>query len=337
MEAGDRALMSKVRFIMITPVSPTFLKQEAKKIKKNQGFSMSKALDEVSKKYGFSNYRHYLNVYELNRTQATSSKDALLNTLSLEKDSVKKMEMVISFIKDFKIPFRDVLEILTSFQHSEEAIQAICDQLNLMKNEIPMFLFNDFLTGEGQYEVSFRAPNFVAKEISMGNLTYEINGANLYVDGNYVLKIEYEFASDVDDSIRNDERFRDREFDGSFEVKIDKNKKITLENSDMSINDRLTSMRAFTEEDIEEHYKRFPEERGQFDDIVVLDNTYDNVTRCLLNKEPLTGKTLELALGLVDVHGDDEQSNFVKNIGIKMKAGQPLDEYEHHMVVDVLM
>jgi hypothetical protein len=324
---------------MITPVSPTFLKQEAKKIKKNQGLSMSKALDEVSKKYGFSNYRHYLNVYELNRTQSTSSKEVLLNTLSLEKDIVKKMEMVISFIKDFKIPFRDVLEILKSFHNSEEAIQAICERLNLMKNEIQTFLFNDFLTDEGQSDINLRAPNFIAKEVSISDLIYELGGNMLYIDGNYVLttESEYEFMCDEDDPIRKDERFKDREFEGSFEIKIDKNKKITMEHSSMSTNDRLTPMRAFTEEDVEEHYKRFPEDRGQFDDIVVLDNTYDNVTRCLLNKEPLTGKTLELALGLVDVHGDDEQSNFVKNIGVKMKAGQPLDEYEHHMVVDVLM
>ncbi len=65
--------------------------------------------------------------------------------------------------------------------------------------------------------------------------------------------------------------------------------------------------------------------------------SYGHITRRLNNNEPLTGKALELALELVDVIGDDEQSKFVRNIGVKLKAGQPLDEYEHHILVDVLM
>ena len=64
---------------------------------------------------------------------------------------------------------------------------------------------------------------------------------------------------------------------------------------------------------------------------------YGHITRRLSRNEPLTGKTLELALELVNVYGDDEQSRFVRNIGVKMQAGQPLDQYEYHIVVDVLM
>jgi len=67
------------------------------------------------------------------------------------------------------------------------------------------------------------------------------------------------------------------------------------------------------------------------------DASYGHITRRLKNNEPLTGKTLELALELVDVIGDDEQSMFVRNIGTKLKTGQPLDEYEHHILVDVLL
>jgi hypothetical protein len=64
---------------------------------------------------------------------------------------------------------------------------------------------------------------------------------------------------------------------------------------------------------------------------------YSHITRRLNNNEPLTGKTLELALELVNVIGDDEQSKFIRNIGTKLKTGQQLDEYEHHIMVDVLM
>lgn len=87
------------------------------------------------------------------------------------------------------------------------------------------------------------------------------------------------------------------------------------------MNDRVSSM------DYEEKRKE-RKSRGA---------SYGHITRRLNNNEPLTGKTLELALELVDVIGEDEQSKFVKNIGTKLKAGQPLDEYEHHILVDVLM
>lgn len=65
--------------------------------------------------------------------------------------------------------------------------------------------------------------------------------------------------------------------------------------------------------------------------------SYGHIKRKLNKNEPLTGKNLELALELVDVIGDDEHSKFLRNVGVKLKAGQPLDEYEHHIMVDVLL
>jgi hypothetical protein len=113
---------------------------------------------------------------------------------------------------------------------------------------------------------------------------------------------------------------------------------MTLEHSDISDVTGEHMGGPFTEEEVEEYYNRFPNERGRFDDMLVLDNPdYDEIKRCLSSNEPLTGKTLELALDLVDVHGDDDNSRLIRNIGVKMKAGQQLNEYEHHLLVDVLM
>lgn len=272
---------------MITPVSPTFLKQEAKKLKKSQGLQMSKALDEISKNYGFSNYRHYLNVYESNLKQTHSTKENLLKSISLEKDMSKKMDLAITFIKESKIPFRDSFEILKQFQYSEKAFQTLCEKLSLMKNEIQSFLLDDFLTDEGQYEISFRAPNFVAKTISVMALTYEIHGDKLCVDGSYVLETEFEFDLDKSDPISKVERFMNRKFDGHFGIEISRSKKITLVHSDMSMDNGLTPVSGFTKEELAEYYKRFPEEGGQFDDILELDDSsYEDIKRCLSNQEP---------------------------------------------------
>lgn len=65
--------------------------------------------------------------------------------------------------------------------------------------------------------------------------------------------------------------------------------------------------------------------------------SYGHLTRRLKKNEPLKGKTLELALELTAVHGDDELSRLVRNMRVKMQAGQPLDEYEYHIMVEVLM
>lgn len=51
-----------------------------------------------------------------------------------------------------------------------------------------------------------------------------------------------------------------------------------------------------------------------------------HVKRCLTRKKPLTGKVLEFALSVVD--GD---------IADKLKAGQPLSDYELHLILDVYL
>lgn len=65
--------------------------------------------------------------------------------------------------------------------------------------------------------------------------------------------------------------------------------------------------------------------------------SYDDVKNSLSKNERLTGQALQLALDLVDVSGDDELSNFMRNIGVKLKSGQQLGDYEYHILVDVLM
>ncbi len=41
----------------------------------------------------------------------------------------------------------------------------------------------------------------------------------------------------------------------------------------MSMYNRSTPMNGFTKEEVEEYYTHFPEERGLFDDILVMDDS----------------------------------------------------------------
>ncbi|MES2767845.1 MAG: hypothetical protein V4596_01760 [Bdellovibrionota bacterium] len=66
--------------------------------------------------------------------------------------------------------------------------------------------------------------------------------------------------------------------------------------------------------------------------------SYGHVQRRLLKNEPLKGKTLDLALSLVtcdDPNAGVNKDPFAQGIAKKLKAGQPLDDYEIHMMVDV--
>jgi hypothetical protein len=59
-----------------------------------------------------------------------------------------------------------------------------------------------------------------------------------------------------------------------------------------------------------------------------------HVKRRLNQNEPLEGKVLEFALDEVIGETDDD---FLKGIAEKLKAGEKLDDYEQHIMVDVLL
>lgn len=67
--------------------------------------------------------------------------------------------------------------------------------------------------------------------------------------------------------------------------------------------------------------------------------SYGHAKRRLLRNEPLTGKTLELALALVpySIPAKGPSDELFNSISDKLNSGQPLDEYEMHIMVDVLL
>lgn len=64
-----------------------------------------------------------------------------------------------------------------------------------------------------------------------------------------------------------------------------------------------------------------------------------HLTRRLKRNERLTGKVLEFALSVIgEPRGRDGAPHpFYKGMADKLKAGQPLSEYEFHIMVDVLL
>lgn len=326
-----------VRFIYMkkTFVLLSFLKKRARQLKKDKSIKWCQAIDEAAKELGYANYKNYKNISYSDFKKYKFTREILLDKISRETNISKKLELAYLFIQNHGTPFRDSLDILKQFQHSKEMIQVVCENLNLMKDEIQCYLLQSFLSKEGETEINMFYENYIAKQIAMSNLLYEIDEDMLCIAGNYSLRIE--FSSEVPRHLKKLPHFQNHELSGSFDITIDRNKKITLEECDIGDSNEFRGG-PFTEEEMEDYYKHFPNERGRFDDMLVLnDSNYDHLRQCLIDKKPLTGKTLELALDLVDVYGDDEQSQFIRNIGMKLKEGQLLGEYEQHILVDVLM
>ncbi len=316
-----------------TFVLQSVVEKRARELKKDKSLKLHQARDEAVKELGYSNFKHYKNRLEADIKQYKSSLEVFFKDISLENSISKKMKLAISFMQSHDTPFRDLLDILKLFQNSHELgehpdfewlddVHFVCGKLNLMKDEIESYMLNSFLTGELEH---YFHPHFIAKKLLISDVTYEIRNDKIYADGNYHLTVESPRQSS--------------KLEGAFGVSIDRNKKISLKHSDIGVDTDSGHVGGpFTEQEVENYYSHFPDERSKFENILVMDNAgYNDIKRCLSNNEPLTGKALEMALSLVDVHGDDEQSKFMRNIGVKIKAGQPLAEYEHHILVDVLM
>jgi hypothetical protein len=140
----------------------------------------------------------------------------------------KKVGLAISFIQSLKEPFQKVLDVLLQFQDASD-VQYICEKSSL-KEDIQVFLHSYFLTEEAQRELK-TFPNlqyFLVKDVSVKNLKYKIEGNMLLVDGDYDLTFESEF--EMTDELKKLPHFNRQPMFGDFEITIDENKKITIEN-----------------------------------------------------------------------------------------------------------
>lgn len=211
-------------------VSPSFIKQKARQIKKAKSLSQSDALNEAVKEYGFSNYKNYLNALEKNRpipSSDSSEKKLRFNEIFSEKDSSKKEHLAVSFIHDFNPPFHELFEIINHFQYSAEAVEQICQQSNL-QNEIQKSLLDYFVAAKSDIQALPLKEYFVAKSVSVRSLNYEFGESNIHVSGKYHL--EFEFEMEVPEDGKHLPHFRRDPMFGDFEAVIDKDNNITFDN-----------------------------------------------------------------------------------------------------------
>jgi len=205
-------------------VSPSYLKQKARQLKRDNSLSQSQALDEAARQFGFSNYKSYLNLLKANNKLPLED---YLKRMYAENDMLQKMDIAISLVQNYEISFQVLLEILKQFQDSQEAMRSLTEKSKL-KNDIQSFLLDDLRADEGK-EIEMYAPYFSITQLSLSNLIYEIDEDTICVDGDYAIKLE--FDGEIPEQYKDYPHFEVRSMFGNFEIEIDKNKNISIENS----------------------------------------------------------------------------------------------------------
>lgn len=223
---------------------------------KDIALAHTSCLHAVSKIYGFKNWNTFKAIIE--RAKKPLSQDDLLKNASSEHGMSIKIDSETSLNKNFVVSFQDLLDILKQLKHSA-IVQLVCEKSNL-KEDIRLYLLNDFLADDGQTEIEMFYQYYKAKDISLNNLLYKIDGNTICIDGGYDLTIETIVESD-DDSYKELPHFKDRSLFGTFEITVDGNKEITLVDSSIGENQESSG---FTEEELAEYYRRFPDELNKF-------------------------------------------------------------------------
>ena len=208
-------------------VTATFLKQKARQLKKEKNISLHQALDEISKEFGFSNYRHYINQLESNRPQAGI--ESVLKYLSMEKDESKKIEFAVLFVQNNNISFPNMFNLLEQFQQSKNAVQLICEN-SAFDYVAETSMLNYFLQSKEDLQALPLREHFVAKNIIIENLVYELITERLNITGLYTIEFEFEFLSEVEEEMRNMSHFKRDPMFGKFEMTIDRNRQVTIAN-----------------------------------------------------------------------------------------------------------
>ena len=211
---------------MTSLVSPSFIKQKARQLKKEKSISLHQAYDEAVAPYGFANYKNYLNALKA-KTNFPLSRGDLLQNIFLEKDVSKKEYLAVSFIHSFNPPFLEFLQIIEEFKASEDVIQHLCSQ-SVLQNDIQKSLLSYFLESKSDVQALPLMEGFVAKNVSVRSLVYKFNNDHIVVSGKYHL--EFEFEIEVPEDRKHLPHFRRDPMFGTFEARIDKDKKITVEN-----------------------------------------------------------------------------------------------------------
>lgn len=212
-------------------VTPTFLKQKAKALKKEKSISFHQALEETAIQCGFANYKHFLNDWEANQQPKSASDIAdLLKKLSSEKDMVQKLELAIPYVLVNKLSFPEMFDIFEHFREDDDAFQLICKSTFFLDHVLRTMLLQYFQRCKEDVQALPLNEHFIASDIVVEEISCELLTERLAIKGLYTISFEFEHLSSVPEDMKHMSHFNRDPMFGQFDLTIDRNKQVTIAN-----------------------------------------------------------------------------------------------------------
>ncbi len=212
-------------------ITPTFLKQKARQLKKAKSISWHQALEETAVQNGFTNYRHFLNEWESNQQpESKSAIESLLRRLSSEKEMARKLELAVPFVQNNKMSFPEMFDVFEQFRQPAEAIQIVCENSFFLDHVVGTMLLEYFRQSKEDVQALPLKEHFIAKNIVIENLECELITERLNVRGLYTIEFEFEHLAELEDDMKHMSHFNRDPMFGQFEMTIDRNKQVTIAN-----------------------------------------------------------------------------------------------------------
>jgi hypothetical protein len=212
-------------------VTPTFLKQKAKALKKEKSISFHQALEETAIQYGFANYKHFLNDWETNQQPKSASDIAgLLKKLALEKDMAHKLDLAIPYVLVNKLSFPEMFDIFEHFREDDDAFQLICKSTFFLDHALKTMMLQYFQISKEDVQGLPLMDHFIAKDVVIEDITCELLTERLAVKGLYTIWFEFESMAEVPEDMKHMSHFNRDPMYGQFDLTIDRNKQFTIAN-----------------------------------------------------------------------------------------------------------
>ncbi|WP_347358460.1 hypothetical protein [Bdellovibrio sp.] len=207
-------------------VTLPFLKQTAKKIKKERSLSHTQALNEAAIQFGYTNYQNYLNSIDQRPPAPRWATEEEMDKIYDDRDRIalEKANLLVPLINNFELPIDELLNDLEKVGLSKPEKRSICEKFAI-KEFLELHLLKYFLEDE-ESEIHYHAHYHAPKKVVMKNLEYKKEDTLLRVRGEFDLKLVFAFEYDANDP---HEAFKDEDMDGYFEITIDKNKSVVIE------------------------------------------------------------------------------------------------------------
>lgn len=230
---------------MKKPVPLSHIQRKAKQLKKeNTDLKHHHALDGAAKSFGYTNFKNYKNESAAfdNWLSAALERGADVAMHEQSEKLAAKYALVNPVFVNFKVPIQDLINSFKNKKHTDEEVQSTCEKELSVKEYLELYFLSDSL-GNDDWDLVTETPYHIPSRATVKNLVYKYgkdafgdptDAEVLYVEGEYEIECKIMFEHTQEDiDARDDGFFDDKTLSGTFELTIDKHKRIAIENLDM--------------------------------------------------------------------------------------------------------